>query len=469
MLDNIPLSSTTTEGTENSHQGNCGQPNEEILKMQIHQNPKCIQIGNYYSCFPYFYRRSKAPELALSLKDKILVHNNLSVPLFNYDDVAARNRDYARMLGIRFNDRFSKINYALWVGKDAVQIHRFCQVGQILSAGLVFRFHAYRKLIDIALANNESHLVPAILFFGTGVNQLKTGLGSQLWKTLCNNSFSRNRLIFLNAYRCGKFPDTMGVSTYSTAILKKPKLFNNTPEKYKPIIENLSLLPTSILKSIIFQKRTFRFETGTTHSNFLFCTQLFLRISTTAKKQRKLTDESFIDQAWQLIIDTYRMARRLNEPFSLDWSERRIHREHNRLSHEYTKLLYPNHLTEYQFTMPWVRVIGRDGITASLLTTPHSLAVEGSEMHHCVASYHDYVYSGHSIIFSLKDQHNVRSTLELGHEENKVVILQHRGKYNDDVSPLFDAMAQHVVDIQNALLTEKRLNSRSTPSEFIGG
>lgn len=75
-----------------------------------------------------------------------------------------------------------------------------------------------------------------------------------------------------------------------------------------------------------------------------------------------------------------------------------------------------------------------DGVTFTPLENSKDLAVEGYQMHHCVRQYAGYCQSGKYRVFSVVDAEGIRSTLGLSIKGSKVVIDQHMGKYNGEIT-----------------------------------
>lgn len=433
------------------------------LELVIHNSPKCLQVGSFYNCYPDLYVYSDNQH---TRKENILRHNNVNFPQNSTFEQYAMFVRYH--LGGKFNHRFQKLSYALWVGDDKKLIQRFCRYGRHLDNELVYRFHCFRDLIMESVSNNELHFIPAILFFGVNINTLKAGLGASLWKMLCKNSASRNKLIF----RCAAFTSTLNPfmsSRFSFDELKPPVLQSIPIAIAKPILEALNALPSGIMQS----NSCLRAIDGNAHyydypengDNEIIDidpteSQIFrfsLTVATAAQQRKKVTDPHFFQDAMKTVKDCRRMAKRLNKPFNDLWSFNRIEREHKSLTKLFNTTIYPDYYQEYAFEIPWIRELHHQGVTATLLSSRAALITEGQELSHCVASYHDYVYSGRSIIFSLRTQDGQRSTLELGvrrgHDRLKLTKLQHKTKYDVPVeNDQLNAAATHVFNIQMQLL-----------------
>ena len=463
MLHLEPSNETNIPACNDDNHHTANRSQNAALKMEVLDNPKCIKIGNYYSCLPDFYHYS---ESKTSRKDKILAANNMEIPyhIHNLENseyqelvnsIKHYHKAYADLIGARFNSRFQKLTYALWVGEDAKLIHKFCHKGKKLSGGLVYRFHAYRKLILQAVANNEQHLVPTLLFFGKPINTIKDLVGSYAWKLICKNSLSRNSLIFNVLYFSMVCPEKQGIVSYAATSHKKPKIGSARKAAFMPYLERLLKLPSSVLSTDILSSHLIHHP----RYDHLDILDGFIWVCNEARKVRKLTHREFINNTWTLYRDTFRMAERLQASFSTAWSYRRMVREHNKLSLEVEKLNFPGQFEIYSFTFPWHQSMIWQGINVTLLNSPYALAKEGAEMHHCVASYHEYVLSGKSIIFALSNSQGDRSTLELACDHSTLRIAQHRSKYNGPVSEEFKLAADYVLSEQSKIF-KSEMNSK---------
>lgn len=459
MLDQIPPADNSSAHNTD------GVATIEQLRLVLHQSPKCLQVGSFYNCYPDLYVYSDNQQVR---KDRVLHQNNVSFPqnsTFEY-----YSSFYCAHLGGKFNKRYQKLSYALWVGDDHKLIHRFCHYGKNLHCELVYRFHCFRDLIMEAVGNNEQHLIPAILFFGISINDIKAGLGSSLWKALCKNSVSRNKLIF----KCAVFTSTLNrffCARYDVSELKEPVLQVVPIQKAKPIIEALNELPSGILQSTHLLRALDNNEydydyaengdleiidEGPTENQIL---RFSLSIARAALDRKKITDPEFFKDALGTVKDCRRMAKRLDQAFNEHWSFNRFEREHKSLTRQFNTTIYPDYYEDYDFGIPWRRELHYQGVTATLISNRAGLITEGRELYHCVASYHEDVKQGRSIIFSLKTEDGQRSTLELavrlGRGTTKLTLLQHKTKYDDPVeNPLLNAAAKYVFTIQQQALKD---------------
>lgn len=102
-----------------------------------------------------------------------------------------------------------------------------------------------------------------------------------------------------------------------------------------------------------------------------------------------------------------------------------------------------------------------DKFTFRPLTSAWELAVEGYEMHHCVADYTEMCTDGHSRIFAVQGTETQRATLELRLSQGMFVVTQLFGVFNQngqitDYSAMKRA-AEHLAErYQRALAGKKR-------------
>lgn len=442
------------------------------LHMVIHQDPRCIQIGD---CFYNFPDLSRYTEKRITRKEHIL-HLNKMTPIYDQNlthkqHAIEQNKRFCELLGPNFNTRFQKVSYSLWVGNDWQLIHRFCRAGKNLSNDLVLRFHYFRSHIDKAIINHEENLIPAILYFCLSISAMSSLLGHRIWTHLCKSKTSRNIALFkiLGLYKRGDI-------VHQYAKLEAPAITCIAPNIAKPILNQLVDFPSGILNSryVYFELDAACPEIDISNMNtdmlsepgreylFLGQLQIFMVIARAAIAAKKITSPLFLRACHQMIIDTRTLALNMNESFNVNWSVNRIRREHKRLTRlQIEKSLRYVSKMPYQFSYPWIKTLEWKGISIKLLDSPYELALEGYELNHCVAIYHDIVFSNKSIIFSLKSVDGYRTTLQLKFTKpNKLKINQHKSFNNIDVSRNeFIAAEKHILSIQNKVLKDLKIPS----------
>lgn len=422
----------------------------QIEKIKRAGKPSSIRVGAYRNPFPDLRKRKESD---VDLKWRILKKNGydlLEDPILEcvrqpVSAVASMHQSYGQILGFKFNYRYWAANHALWVGDDGEHIYRFCRGSHGLLDGLVYRFHAYRAIIEKSLRFDDIHLVPSILFFGDEVGDIRKGLGKGLWKSLCKNSFTRNHLIFLRANMFAPPSYSQGVQHFGKNG-KKPVIIRPDYSVCQPLLVALNGLPTSLLRETwLFERNHFDSPTELQELE-----PWWRHLARAGRSEACLTKSTRLRQMSSIAIDTERMARRLGQAFSYQWSANRMHFEHERMTKQLAQAKWAHQNTPFPFHHPWAHSIEQEGITALLLTTPLELLSEGGEMHHCVGSYSDLVQTGRSLIFSLRGMDQSRSTLELRVDErrHRVLVAQHTGYCNDPAPESHVRFANVVVDAQ---------------------
>lgn len=276
------------------------------------------------------------------------------------------------------------------------------------------------------------HLIPVVAFYNKSPQELKEILPSAEWKSLCKNTYSRNRLIYLQGLR------TMEAGSNSFVDLNK--------------------LPSTILSSY--------------HLSHSVDSYLWL-IKTSEYTLKTIKDRhAHVRRDLHIFRDTKYLAERLLEPFNPSWSKRRMHEEHDRLSRlqqnaaimhkakrdeEYAKklkinfkTLHPN-LESHTFA---------SGVMATPLVDMQKVQTEGAEMRHCVGAYAERCVEGAYLVYSLR-KGAVRSTLGIKvrvQEQNgrllkSYLFCQHYGVCNAIIEDqdLIDAAFEIVTKLNSAV------------------
>ncbi len=131
------------------------------------------------------------------------------------------------------------------------------------------------------------------------------------------------------------------------------------------------------------------------------------------------------EETLHIIADAVRMGVDLNP----EWGLNRIRREHD----EWVKRDRAKRYSAATFASAWT--LEKGGYSATLLTTPLEVAIEGGTMRHCVASYASYAQKG--IYAVLRIDGKERATLGLNwtdSETNAWTLDQVYGVCNARVS-----------------------------------
>lgn len=143
-----------------------------------------------------------------------------------------------------------------------------------------------------------------------------------------------------------------------------------------------------------------------------------------------------------------RDAKSLGVDVSLDWSLRRLIKEHDRASEALERQRSAEEMAVITapFCTPWA--FSADGYTATVLCSPSELAEEGRKMRHCVGSYAPFCRSGDVVVFRIDGA--ARATLSFaflrtsGDLHPIVAIDQVKGRFNGRVDAATKAFAEKV-------------------------
>lgn len=274
----------------------------------------------------------KIPEWSYDLKQEITPHPNVE-ELSQKD----RNKFFCASLGPKFNSRFLGANYSLWLGdRFTTQTKNMLRNGgrsgwNVYSKALVMKANKAREYVLEAERDGLTHLIPAIVLFGLPPQKIRREVGGATWKRIAANSRTRNMLLMQRAqYLSGK----------------------------EPAQDFVTLLdyPSGVLLGV--------------HG-------IDLASNISAKIAPQKTRQGF-EQTRHTVYDAIQM---IGDGFNPSWSLKRIIEEHDKAvtvsrTKEYSDKAFDEHWS-----------FEKDGFSATLLTSPLQIAVEGGTQHHCVASY----------------------------------------------------------------------------------
>jgi len=271
------------------------------------------------------------------------------------------------------------------------------------------------ELLQQCRKDGIANIIPIVAYYGKSPQELKKTLGENKWKKLCKNTYSRNRLIFLQSNK-GITP-VEWVDTPST-LLKGRKQW--TPEVYSWLIRTQDVA------------------------------------------LKKITTDSEIRRQAMYYTDTKRMCNDAGETFNPNWSKRRMKEEHERLSRmqreianrkqaerdaQYAKLLE----VDFRELHSGLDVIQfASGVVATPLVSMQQVQEEGSKMHHCVGSYASMCAEGDYLVWHLT-KGDVATTLGITVRVGKEYLFnQHYGFCNAVVNDEdLKAAAEFVVKMLN--------------------
>lgn len=260
--------------------------------------------------------------------------------------------------------------------------------------------------IEQAVKDKIKHLIPIIALFKAEPKEIKKALGSTLWKGLCKNSYSRNRLIL------------QGFD------------FSRSYEGRVELINNLQVMPSSLLKSKLKHHphealKLAKEELGISYESMK-----------SSREVRVILQE---------FMDTKRMLQDEGVEFNPNWSYRRLKEEHtaasrrqqevynNREAQQNANYLEPLKVDFSNLHTGLIPYEFDSGVKAVPLLSVKEVQAEGSAMHHCVGSYANDCAQGCYVVYSL-EKDGQKSTLGIivsKVDDRKMFMFnQHYGKCN---------------------------------------
>lgn len=268
------------------------------------------------------------------------------------------------------------------------------------------------------------HLVPWIIKFEKDPKQLKEMFGERVWKQLCKNSKTRNKLLADQTN-----VDNIVINGRKELILSR----------YHGSIEAAIKVPSKYLR----------------WGNLVEFDEAFIWIM---ENKPQAIDKKVNGHALRhLFWDTRQQADELGERFNPEWSIRKMKEKHQ----EFSRRILEKDFSAERFK--WLE--GRNlpttfayagGYTATLLQSPFEVAEEGSAMRHCVASYISWCQKGRYLVYSIRKGEERSSTLGIDQSVSARVweIQQHYGQCNKRVESWEELM------LAKALVEEINLRLR---------
>ena len=284
-------------------------------------------------------------------------------------------------------------------------------------------------IIQQAEKDGLKHITPFIAYWEKSPTELRALFGKGVWKKLSSNSYTRNILLaqkMLFSWQGGK------ILTFDLEVPSTLLRSSVNPDIAHYVFKNSEKSMRDVLKA--FKKTT---------------------------EERKLLD---------IVRDCKRMKVQLGQPFSLNWSPRRMEEEHNNSSRElqrrreeeraaydqtYREKLEKaksKNLADFYKVNKWQE----DSISARLLTTYDEIVAEGNTMHHCVGSYALDVMDDEYLVVHVESE-EYKSTVGMRKSETYWQIEQQYGICNDyKVPEAHKSMAQKVLKELNDQIKYKK-------------
>ena len=285
--------------------------------------------------------------------------------------------------------------YAMWVDphKDIVNM-MFYSYDKKADIRMVQQLHDILPLVEQTKKDGNNHILPLVVFFQRDTKELRGMFGRSLWKSLCNNSKTKNVNLV-------KYLHNLEVWTSL-----------NKSDVYEIGVAN-SLPSTILKKSYLIRPRELKYvyeNTGKQVKDFI----LNEGRATFTQDEKSILD---------MVIDTVGMAEQVGEEVNFNWSVRRMKEEHDRLTRE----INLKRLGYDTFDIPegFPRIVKNNFVKATLIETPDRLLQEGVDMRHCVFSFANSIKMGRYLVYSVESVNGYRSTLGLTISDNEANINQH--------------------------------------------
>lgn len=300
---------------------------------------------------------------------------------------------------------WNAIMYKMWVLPILPYANDFCKKFPYNTA---YSYDTYKlgkvysmlPLLEQTYKDGNRHIAPIVFKTGKSPQELKAVLGKGLWKSLCSNTFSRNKLI------------------------------SNSIDKQKQDLGlyDLNMLPSTLL-SLGFGSNP--------------------KVVVWAKDYVKpWKDTSAMRRARNIYADTERMASQLNLPFNPKWSYSRMEEAHDEYATKLNKQKYSPDVFPC-LSSENIREYEDEGYKASLLLSSKDIIDEGRAMHHCVSRYVDVVRGGRYLVYSVSKEGKKVSTIGINKTPKGYTLNQHYRECNKEVSKEEKILATNLIQALN--------------------
>lgn len=321
------------------------------------------------------------------------------------------------------------------VVKPNPQWAKLCRKSNWQPSKEMFGFLEHNELLEQCVKDGTENIIPLVALFGRDAKGLRELFGKNPWKKIVKNSYTRNRLIFINCVNRYEYEDID-----EKGILKKFLFWNEFPS---------TLLTSRYVKSAYAPWWMFDLAFKETKQP--------LKAMSTGRHADGGCGPTY--DLIMMLMDTKNMAHRLDQPFDEKWSLRRFREEHQRLillerdrqqirraskDKGYAEKLKIN----FKDLHKWLDVVRWGDCVGTPLVNMQEVIDEGAKQGHCVGGYADYCAQGGYVVYSL-EKNGVKSTLGVtfGKEFRRVV--------NDDGTVTMEPLRQRYILQQHYLAYNK--------------
>lgn len=240
-----------------------------------------------------------------------------------------------------------------------------------------------KDVLDQVKSDGLMNLIPFVCKHNKNPSELK-GMFGKHWKKIANNSLHKNKYLAEFGKNAGEYAEV------PTALLKQKRLCRASTT----LMRHLTMYYKGSWGNIVIKEQS----------------------------------------ALHLFIDTERLADTLGKKVNPIWTPRRLKEEHDKLAKEVNARKYSKDAFDSVKDIEH-KEVKHKGISAILLDNAFDIAEEGTYMNHCVGMYGSSVARGSYLVYSIRDENNVRlSTLGINIYDKKYSFNQHYGKCNSIIT-----------------------------------
>ena len=165
-----------------------------------------------------------------------------------------------------------------------------------------------------------------------------------------------------------------------------------------------------------------------------------------------------MDRLRMIVTDTYRMADKLEEKVSINWSEEKMQKKHDEFAKRIARLKYDASEFKWLDQKGTVYSLSKDEYTATLLTSEQMIAEEGEVMGHCVGGYAGDSSRGSYAVYSVKKNDEHYSTIGFRRDAltHRLMFEQHYVRFNQPVEcEVAKQLPGLILQKNNELLSKK--------------
>lgn len=346
-----------------------------------------------------------------------------------YNYYAERYRHFTSAFGItpsNFRKIFNAAAWNLWVKPIEPWAWSFAYTRNGFKPRILNRIGAALPILS-SLYPDTYNIAPIVILYNRPLPEIKSILGRKLWRDLCHNSKTRNRLI-MNAVLAqvdeGAAPEGESVRGID-----------------RRSIEFLNTVPSTFLaRPRAAENARIYMEMRHAHPN------LALRAFVDPKA-------SFLADSFYTIRDTIRMYEQMGHEPPSHITMRSWKQKHEEITKLQRLGQYPHRAFKWLDVDPDLKNTYKfDRFQFRPLCTPYEVYREGEVMGHCVASYVPDINAGRYVVWSVYEDGAHKGTLGCSRRTphtGRLTFNQLKGHHNSCLSHDTETMSIHLITMLN--------------------